>query len=66
MRKEEPELDVAGELAQVPVVPGRLRAVEDPGAFAPPYQPIPNPSPFVSSAPSCECRLWSISEFFGP
>ena len=26
------------------------------------YQPTPKPSPFVVSAPSRECRLWSISE----
>ena len=30
-----------------------------------PYQPIPNPSPFVVSAPSVEWRLWSISECLG-
>ncbi len=30
-----------------------------------PYQPTPNPSPLVSVAPSCEWRLWTISEFFG-
>ena len=35
------------------------------GVSAPPYQPIPKPSPFVVSAPSAECRLWSISECVG-
>src|SRR3954469_5967095 len=30
-----------------------------------PYHPTPNPSPFVSSAPSCEWRLWTISECSG-
>ena len=29
------------------------------------YQPIPTPSPLVGSAPSCELRLWSISEWLG-
>ncbi len=36
-----------------------------PGVSPTPYQPIPNPSPFVVSAPSLEWRLWSISECFG-
>jgi len=27
------------------------------------YQPIPTPSPLVGSAPSCELRLWSMSEW---
>src|SRR3954470_17139321 len=31
-----------------------------------PYQPTPNPSPFVVSAPSSECLLWTIREFSGP
>src|SRR6478672_3808228 len=35
------------------------------GVGSSPYQPMPNPSPFVSSAPSCECRLWTISECSG-
>ena len=35
------------------------------GVSAVPYQPIPNPSPFVVVAPSCEWRLWSISEWAG-
>ena len=30
-----------------------------------PYQPMPKPSPLVVVAPSCECRLWSISEWTG-
>ena len=30
-----------------------------------PYQPRPNPSPFVVSRPAVECRLWSISECAG-
>ena len=30
-----------------------------------PYQPTPKPSPFVVSAPSRECRLWSIREWVG-
>jgi hypothetical protein len=29
------------------------------------YQPTPNPSPLVVSAPSRECRLWSISDWTG-
>src|SRR3954464_14372338 len=37
-----------------------------PGVSWAPYQPTPKPSPFVSSAPICECRLWTISEFFCP
>ena len=36
-----------------------------PGAGAASYQPMPKPSPFVVSAPSLECRLWSISEWAG-
>ena len=36
-----------------------------PGVSAAPYQPTPNPSPFVVVAPSRECRLWSISEWAG-
>ena len=36
-----------------------------PGVGAASYQPTPNPSPFVVSAPSLECRLWSISEWTG-
>src|SRR4051794_11038773 len=32
-----------------------------PGPSPAPYQPIPNPSPFVVSAPMRECRLWSTS-----
>jgi hypothetical protein len=36
-----------------------------PGVRASPYQPTPNPSPFVVSAPIVECRLWSMSECFG-
>src|SRR3954463_748895 len=32
-----------------------------PGGPPTPYQPTPNPSPFVVSAPSRECRLWSIN-----
>jgi hypothetical protein len=36
-----------------------------PGVSPTPYQPKPNPSPFVVVAPSRECRLWSISEWVG-
>ena len=36
-----------------------------PGVSCAPYQPIPNPSPFVVSAPIVEWRLWSMSECFG-
>jgi hypothetical protein len=36
-----------------------------PGSSPTPYQPIPKPSPLVVSAPSRECRLWSISEWLG-
>ena len=35
------------------------------GVSPTPYQPTPNPSPFVVVAPSRECRLWSISEYLG-
>ena len=60
------ELDVRREIAQVPVVPGRLDAVERRRASrSAPYQPMPKPSPFVVSAPSVEWRLWSISECCG-
>ena len=34
-----------------------------PGFSCSPYQPTPKPSPFVSSAPSREWRLCTISEF---
>jgi hypothetical protein len=34
-----------------------------PGVSWSPYQPSPKPSPFVSSAPSREWRLWTIREF---
>ena len=58
--------DVRGELAQVAVVPRRLDALEDGRASRrSPYQPTPNPSPFVVSTPSREWRLWSISECAG-
>ena len=44
--------DVAGELMQVAVVPGRLGAVEEARRVgASPYQPRPKPSPLVVSAP---------------
>src|SRR5947209_18368683 len=36
-----------------------------PGVAETPYQPTPKPSPLVVSAPSRECRLWSISECAG-
>ena len=36
-----------------------------PGASPVPYQPTPNPSPFVVSAPRRECRLWSIRPCLG-
>ena len=36
-----------------------------PGVSPVPYHPTPKPSPFVVSAPSCECRLCTTSEFFG-
>ena len=35
------------------------------GMLPAPYHATPNPSPFVVSAPSFECRLWSISECAG-
>src|SRR4051794_5922160 len=35
-------------------------STEDPPST--PYQPTPNPSPFVVSTPIRECRLWSMSE----
>jgi hypothetical protein len=63
VREHERRLDVLRELVEVAVVPGRLR--KTPGVFPTPYQPTPKPSPFVVSAPSCEWRLWSISECSG-
>src|SRR5215831_13604695 len=36
------------------------------GASSSPYQPIPKPSPFVSSFPSRACRLWTINECSDP
>ena len=38
---------------------------DTPGVSAAPYQPMPNPSPLVVSAPMVEWRLWSMSECFG-
>ena len=57
--------DVVGQLVQVVVVPGRFGAVEDARIGLSPYHPTPKPSPFVVSAPSVECRLWSINEWAG-
>ena len=37
-----------------------------PGWSPTPYQPMPNPSPFVASAPIVEWRLCAISEWSGP
>ena len=65
VREEQVRADVTRELAQVLIIPGRLDAAEDSRAGAASYQPIPNPSPFVVSAPSLECKLWSISEWTG-
>jgi hypothetical protein len=67
VREEQRRGDAARDLAQVPVVPRRLDAVEDVGAPSPSsmYQPTPNPSPLVVVAPSCECRLWSTSDRSG-
>src|SRR5215831_19848107 len=36
------------------------------GASSSPYQPMPKPSPFVSSFPSRACRLWTINECSDP
>ena len=55
---------MARELAQIAVVPGGLGAVENPGVPSAEYQPMPNPSPFVGSAPIRDLRLWSISEYW--
>jgi hypothetical protein len=35
------------------------------GVLPLPYHPMPTPSPLVVSAPSRECRLWSMSEWVG-
>ena len=35
-----------------------------PGVPSEEYQPMPNPSPFVGSAPIRDLRLWSISEYW--
>ena len=64
--EEQRGADVAGELTQVLVVPRRFDAVEHAGVSGAPYQPTPNPSPLVGSAPSRECRLWSTSEWVPP
>jgi hypothetical protein len=64
-REDEWRLEVRRQLAQVAVVPSRLDAVEDARRLADAVPPIPNPSPFVVSAPSLEWRLWSTSECFG-
>jgi hypothetical protein len=65
MREEQRRAHVTRDLAQVLVIPGRLDAPEHPGDGAASYQPTPKPSPLVVSAPSRECRLWSISEWTG-
>jgi hypothetical protein len=36
-----------------------------PGVGASSYHPTPKPSPLVASAPSLECKLWSIIELAG-
>ena len=64
--KEQRGADVAGKLSKIAVVPRRLDAVEDARVSGAPYQPTPNPSPFVVSAPSRECRLWSTNEWVPP
>jgi hypothetical protein len=35
------------------------------GTVPSPYQPMPNPSPFVVNPPSLACRLWSMMECAG-
>jgi len=42
---------------------GERQVEQTPGTGVASYQPTPNPSPLVVSAPSLECRLWSISEW---
>ena len=63
--KEQWRPHVCGELAQVRVAPRRLDAAEDRGALFRAVPATPNPSPFVVSAPSRECRLCSTSECAG-
>jgi len=65
VREEEGRLDVAGDLAQVAIVPGGLDAPEDGASVFVPYQPTPKPSPLVVSTPRRAWRLWSMSEWSG-
>jgi hypothetical protein len=58
--------DVAGELAEVLVVPRRFDAAVDTGGVGGAVPADAEPSPFVGSAPSRECRLWSTNEFVPP
>jgi hypothetical protein len=59
-------------LVMWPAISRRLRSFQagsmllnTPGVSRSPYQPTPNPSPFVVSTPRRECRLWSMSECTG-
>jgi hypothetical protein len=65
VREDDARFDVRRQVSQVPVVPAGSTLWKTPGVSPTPYQPLPKPSPFVVSAPSCEWRLWSISECFG-
>ena len=64
--EEQRRRHVRRDLAQVRVVPRGRRSPRKTAGVAPaPYQPTPKPSPLVVSAPSRECRLWSMSECAG-
>jgi hypothetical protein len=62
VREEERRGDAGGELAEVAVVPGRVRAAVEPGCRNSLVPAEPKPSPFVGVAPCLACRLWSINE----
>ena len=50
--EEQVRAHVPGELTRVLVIPGRLDAAEEPRRGVASYQPTPNPSPLVVSAPA--------------
>ena len=64
--EEQRRVDVARDLSQVAVVPGRLDASENGGSLAiRVIPPTPKPSPFVVSTPRRAWRLWSMRECSG-
>jgi hypothetical protein len=57
VREDERRFEVRRQLAQLRSFQAGSMLWKPPGVSPTPYQPIPNPSPFVVSAPSLEWRL---------